>query len=220
MVRTGPEEPKHRGISLLLVDLKTPGITIRPLINMAGVHDLNEVFYDDVHVPRKNLVGEENRGWYHSMISLDFERTAGVAMAGGVRRTVDELIKFAKEAKANGKPLAKDPTVRHKLAELAIETEVGRMLAYRIVWMQTKGLLPNYEASMIKVFATELMQQVAHVGTQIMGLYGQLEIGSKWAPLKGAIEHAYLATVGMTIAAGTSEIMRLIIAVRGLGLPR
>ena len=220
MVRTGPEEPKHRGISLLLVDMKTPGITIRPLIDMAGTHDLNEVFYDDVHVPRKNLVGEENRGWYHIMISLDFERTAGVARASQLRRTLDELIKFAKEAKVYGKPLAEDLLVRHKLAEIAIETEVTRMLAYRVVWMQTKGLIPNYEASMIKLYATELMQRVAHVGTQIMGLYGQLGIGSKWAPLKGAMEDAYLSHVGRTIAAGTSEIQRNIIAMRGLGLPR
>ena len=220
LVRTGPEEPKHKGLSLLLVDLKTPGITIRPLIDMSGTHDLNEVFYDDVHVPRRNLVGEENRGWYNVMISLDFERTAGVARASQLRRMVDELIKFAKETKVKDKPLAKDPLVRHKLAEIAIECEVGRMLAYRVVWMQAKGLIPNYEASMIKLYATELMQRVAHVGTQIMGLYGQLGIGSKWAPLKGAMEDAYLSTVGRTIAAGTSEVMRNIIATRGLGLPR
>jgi len=220
LVRTGPEEPKHKGISLFLLDLKTPGVTVRPLITMAGSHDLNEIFYDDVHVPKSNLVGEENRGWYHIMVSLDFERTAGVAMAGGIRRTVDELVKFVKEEKINGQPLAKDPLVRHKLAEIAIECEVGRMLAYRVVWMQAKGLIPNYEASMIKVYASELMQRVAHTGTQIMGLYGQLEMGSKWAPLRGTLEHAYLSSPGMLIAAGTSEIMRMIIAVRGLGLPR
>ena len=220
MVRTGPEEPKHKGISLLLVDMKTPGITLRPLIDMSGTHDLNEVFYDDVHVPRKNLVGEENRGWYHSMISLDFERTTGVARASQLRRMIDELIKFAQETTVKDKPLTKDPLVRRKLAEITIDTEVARMLAYRVVWMQTKGLIPNYEASMIKLYATELMQQIAHVGTQIMGLYGQLGIGSKWAPLKGAMEDAYLSTVGRTIAAGTSEIMRNIIATRGLGLPR
>jgi len=220
LVRTGPQEPKHRGISLLMVDLQTPGITIRPLITMSGTHDLNEVFYDDVHVPKSNLVGEENRGWYHIMVSLDFERTAGVVMMAGVRRMLDDLIQFAKETKINGERLAKNPLVRHKLAELAIECEVGRMLAYRLVWMQAQGLIPNYEASMIKLFASEALQGFAHVGTQIMGLYGQLEIGSKWALLNGRIEHAYLSSVGMTIAAGTSEIMRLIIATRGLGLPR
>jgi alkylation response protein AidB-like acyl-CoA dehydrogenase len=203
-----------------MVDLQTPGITIRPLIDMAGTHDLNEVFFDDVHVPKSNLVGEENRGWYHIMLSLDFERTAGVAMIAGVQRTVDDLIQFAKETKINGEPLAKNLLVRHKLAELAIECEVGRMLAYRLVSMQAQGLIPNYEASMIKLFASEAIQRFAHVGTQIMGLYGQLEVGSKWAPLNGRIEHAYLSSVGMTIAAGTSEIMRLIIATRGLGLPR
>lgn len=220
LVRTGPQEPKHKGISLLMVDLQTPGVTVRPLIDMSGRYHLSEVFYDDVHVPRSNLIGEENRGWYHIMLSLDFERTAGVTMAAGLRRTLDDLIEFVKETKINGEPLSKNPLVRHKLAELAIECELGRMLAYRIVWMQTQGLIPNYEASMIKLFASEAAQRLAQAGTQIMGLYGQLEIGSKWAPLNGRFEHAYLSAVSGTIAAGTSEIMRLIIATRGLGLPR
>lgn len=218
--RTGPEEPKHKGISLFLVDMKTPGITVRPLINMAGHHRFNEIFFDDVRVPKSNLVGEENRGWYHTMVSLDFERTAGVMMAGAAKRTLEDLVGFVKETKRNGEPLARDPANRQKLAELAIEVEVARMMSYRVVWMQAKGIIPNYEASMIKVFASEAMQRVAHVGTQIMGLYGQLEMGSKWAPLKGRMENAYLGSVGMLIAAGTSEIQRSIIAIRGLGLPR
>ncbi len=220
MARTGPEEPKHKGISLFLVDMKTPGITVRPLVNMAGHHHFGEIFFDDVRVPKSNLVGEENRGWYHIMISLDFERTAGVMMAGAVKRTLEDLVGFVKETKRNGEPLARDPAIRQKLAELAIEVEIARMMSYRIVWMQAKGIIPNYEASMIKVFASEAMQRVAHVGTQIMGLYGQLEMGSKWAPLKGRMENAYLSSVGMLIAAGTSEIQRSIIAIRGLGLPR
>ena len=220
MARTGPEEPKHKGISLFLVDMKTPGITVRPLVNMAGHHHFNEIFFDDVRVPKSNLVGEENRGWYHIVVSLDFERTAGVMMAGAAKRTLEDLLGFVKEAKRNGEPLARDPAIRQKLAELAIEVEVARMMSYRVIWMQAKGIIPNYEASMIKVFASEAMQRVAHVGTQIMGLYGQLEMGSKWAPLKGRMENAYLGSVGMLIAAGSSEIQRSIIAIRGLGLPR
>ncbi|MFQ5925095.1 MAG: acyl-CoA dehydrogenase family protein [Dehalococcoidia bacterium] len=220
MARTGPEEPKHKGISLLLVDMKTPGITVRPLVNMAGHHHFNEIFFDDVRVPKSNLVGEENRGWYHIVISLDFERTAGVMMAGAARRTLKDVVGFVKETKCNGEPLARDPAIRQKLAELAIEVEVARMMSYRVVWMQAKGIIPNYEASMIKVFASEAMQHVARVGTQIMGLYGQLEMASKWAPLKGRMENTYLGSVGMLIAAGTSEIQRSIIAIRGLGLPR
>lgn len=220
LVRTGPDEPKHKGLSLFVVDMKTPGITVRPLINMAGHHYFNEVFFDDVRVPKSNMVGEENRGWYNVMISLDLERTAGVAFAGAGQRAFEDLLKFVKEAKINGKPLAEDPTVRQQMADLAVELEVARMMAYRVVWMQSAGLIPNYEASMVKVFASEAMQKVGRVGTQLMGLYGQLEPGSKWAPIKGRMENLYVGAVGMLIAAGTSEIQRSIIAIRGLGLPR
>ena len=93
-------------------------------------------------------------------------------------------------------------------------------MAYRVVWMQTKGLIPNYEASMIKVFASEGMYRLSNIGLQIMGLHGQLETDSKWAPLNGRLERAYLSSIGMLIAAGSSEIQRSIIAMRGLGLPR
>jgi len=221
IVKTDPDAPKkHHGISLLLVDMKTPGITVRPLINMAGHHHFNEVFFDDVHVPVVNLVGEENRGWYHTMVALSFERTAGVAMAAGARRTMEELLRFAKETKTDGQPLAKDPALRQKLAELSIEVEICRVLGYNLVWLQTKGAIPGPEAPMIKVFASESMQRMAHIGTQMMGLYGQLGPGSKWAPLAGRISDMYLSSVGFLIAAGTSEILRSIIAERGLGLPR
>jgi len=220
LVRTGPQEPKHKGLSLLLVDMKIPGITVRPLINMAGIHYFNEIFFDDVHVPRSNLVGEENRGWYNTMLSLDFERTAGVNQMTINRRNFDDLVRFAKEARIDGQPLAKDPVVRGKLAELAIKLEVGQTLAYRIVWMLSQELVPNYESSMLKVFSYELSNRLLGTGTQIMRLYGQLETGSKWAPLKGRIENAYLNSVGFITAAGTHEIQRNIIATRGLGLPR
>jgi len=220
MVRTGPQEPKHRGLSTVILDMKTPGVTVRPLINMAGIHYFNEVFFDDVHIPRSNLVGGENRGWYTAMYALDFERTAGVVQVTSTRRLLDDLVRFAKEKKLNGEPLAKDPVIRGKLAQLALEVEVGRPLAYRIVWMQTKGLIPNYESSMLKVYSFELMHRILRTGTQIMRLYGQLEMGSKWAPLKGRIENALLSSVGSFTAAGTHEIQRNIIATRGLGLPR
>ncbi len=221
IVRTDPNAPKkHHGISLLLVDMKTPGVTVRPLINMAGHHHFNEVFFDDVHIPVVNLIGEENRGWYHTMIALSFERTAGVAMAAGARRTLNTLIAFAKETKIDGQPLAKEPEVRQKLAELAIEVEICRILGYRIVWLQTKGGIPGVEAPMIKVFSSEVLNRMGHIGTQMMGLYGQLWRGSKWVPLAGRVLDMYLESVGFLTAAGTSEINRNIIAERGLGLPR
>lgn len=221
LVRTDPDAlKKHHGISLLLVDMKTPGITVRPLLNMAGHRLFNEVFFDNVHVPKRNLIGEENRGWYHTMIAMAFERTMGVMFAAGARRLIEELVRFAKETKVNGQPLGKDPSIRQKLAELAIEVEIARVMSYRIVWQQTKGEIPGYEAPMIKVFASETLHQMANVGTQIMGLYGQLWLGSKWAPLQGTIADMYMNSIGMLTAAGTSEILRNIIAERGLGLPR
>jgi len=221
LVKTDPNAPKkHHGITLLLVDMKTPGITVRPLVNMAGHHFFNEVFFDDVHVPVVNLIGEENRGWYHTMIALSFERTAGVMFAAGARRVLEELVRFAKEAKIDGQPLGKDPAVRQRLAELATEVEIGRVLGYRVVWLQTKEAIPGYEGAMIKVFASETLHRMANVGTQMMGLYGQLCLDSKWAPLHGMITDMYMNSVGMLIAAGTSEILRSIIAERGLGLPR
>jgi len=220
MVRTGPQEPKHKGLSTMLVDMKTPGVTVRPLINMAGIHYFNEVFFDDVRVPRSNLVGEENRGWYNAVFALDFERTAGVVQVTNNRRILEDLLRFAKETRIDGQPIVNDAVVRGRLAQLAVDAEVGRMLAYRIVWMQSRGLIPNYESSMLKVFSYELLHRVLRVGTQAMRLYGQLEIGSKWAPLKGRIENALLSSVGSITAAGTHEIQRNIIATRGLGLPR
>lgn len=221
LVKTDPDAPKkHHGISLLLVDMKTPGITVRPLLNMAGHLFFNEVFFDNVHVPKRNLIGEENRGWYYIMIAMGFERTMGVVFAAAAQRLIDELVGFAKGTIVNGLPLSKNPSIRQKLADLAIEVEIARVIGYRIVSQQTKGELPGYEAPMIKVFASETLQRMTDVGTQIMGLYGQLWLGSKWAPLQGMMADAYMNSVGMLIAAGTSEILRNIIAERGLGLPR
>jgi len=220
--RTDPEAPRHKGISLFIVDMKTQGITVRPLIDMLGDHTFNEVFFDEVRIPKGCLVGEKNRGWYHMVTALDFERSPNFMFfpISSVFPVIQDLIQFAKETKRNGEPLAKDPLVRHKLAEVYTDFEVGRMLAYRIAWMLEKGLIANYEASIAKLYATELAQKVANVGMTILGLYGPLAPGSRWAPLRGRIERNCLFSVSATIGAGTSEIQRNIIAIRGLGLPR
>ena len=217
--RTDPDAPKHRGISLFLLDMKSPGVTVRPIINMVGSHEFNEVYFDNVRIPKGNLVGEENRGWYTLAVALDFERS-GVGYSASARRTLETLVKYAKETERNGKPLSEDPIVRHKLAEREIETEVSRWLSYRVAWMQSQDMMPNAEASMSKLFGTELTQRVAQTGMDILGMTGQLSKGSKWAPLQGYIQRIYLSSVSSTIAAGTSEIQRDIIARRGLGLPR
>lgn len=220
LARTDPDVPKHKGISLLLVDMKTPGINVRPLLSMAGHHYFNEVFFDDVHVPVANRIGEENRGWYHSMVALSFERTAGVGMAAAARRGLDTLIEFAKTTEVNGQPLAKNVFIRHQLAQLVAEVEAARVLGYRIVWLQAKGELPGVEGPIVKALGSEILRRLAAVGTQMMGLYSQIMPGCKQAPLQGTVAEMYLGANDMIIAAGTNEIQRNIIAQRGLGMPR
>jgi alkylation response protein AidB-like acyl-CoA dehydrogenase len=219
LVRTDPDAPKHRGISYLLVDMKSPGITTQPIVNMTGFAGFHETYFEDVRVPVANRLGEENRGWYAAMTTLSFERSS-IGFASGARRTLQELMQYCRETKRDGKPLIDDPRVRRKLASLAIEIDVARLISYNVAWLQGKGQVPIYESSAAKTFTTELRQRIANAGVQILGLYGQLDESSKWAPLRGRIKYQYLWTVGETIYAGSNEIQRNIIAQRGLGLPR
>jgi alkylation response protein AidB-like acyl-CoA dehydrogenase len=216
--RTDPDVPKHKGLSIFLVNMKTPGITVRPLYTLGGGR-VNETFFEDVRIPADQMLGEKNRGWYHMTTTLDFERS-GLTLIGGCRRAFEDIVQYAKETSVNGKPLAKDPVIRQKLAQLETELCMARLLSYRVASMQHKGLIPNHEASMCKAYGGELSQRVAHIGLQIMGLYGQLQMGSKYAPLHGRIEAMFRQSVASTIAGGTNEVQRLIIAGRGLGLPR
>jgi alkylation response protein AidB-like acyl-CoA dehydrogenase len=215
LARTDPEAPKHKGISYLLADMKLPGVTVRPLIDITGRHAFNEVFFDNVRIPRDCLVGDLNSGWYVAAATLDFERSGINRVVAGIR-VYEELVGYASQSRS---VLAARPELRHKLAELGIEFQAGRLLAYRVASMQARGQVPNAEASMSKMYGSELQQRLANTGLQTLGLAGQLD-GGRWAPLKGRLEQYYLHTAGLTIAAGTSEIQRGIIAGRGLGLPR
>ncbi len=217
--RTNPDAPKHRGISILMLDMKSPGVSVRPIENMAGGRDFNEVYFDDVRIPSGNLVGQEDRGWYTLAVALDFERS-GVGYSAGARRTLEALVSYVKQTERNGKPLSKNPNVRRKLAQRFVETQVSRWLSYKVAWMQSQGMVPNAEASMSKMYGTELTQRVARTGMEILGMAGQISQGSRWTPLEGHIQQLYLTSTSSTIAAGTSEIQRNIIAQRGLGLPR
>jgi len=220
LARTDPDAPKHRGITYFILDMKSPGVEVRPLVNMAGGHEFNEVFFDNVRVPKANIIGEENRGWYVAMSTLDFERSA-IGSATGLRQTVEDIIHYAREHTEDGTSmLGVNPMLRYELVDRLLETEVGRMLSYRVISLQSKGLIPNYEAAVIKLYNMELDQRIARTGMNALGTYGQLERGSKWAPLKGRLKHMYLRSVGSTIETGTSEIQRNIIATRGLNLPR
>ncbi len=219
LARTDPDAPRHRGISFILADMNSPGVAVEPIMSMDNYPRFNMVTLDNVRVPKVNLVGEKNRGWYIAATLLDFERS-GVEYSAEARRMLGELVAFARETNTDGRILAQDPLIRRRLAGVAIEAEASRMLAYRIAWMQGQGQVPNREASMNKVLGTELLQRVAATGMALLGLYGQLEPGSKYAPLRGRIERAFTHCVSLTLAAGTSEIQRNIIATRGLGLPR
>ena len=152
-------------------------------------------------------------------VALDFERS-GVGYSATARRTLEALASYVKETSRNGRLLADDPIVRNKLAERTVEAEISRWLSYRVAWMQSQDLAPNAEASISKLFGTELTQRVAQTGMEILGLAGPLSEDSAWAPLEGNIQRMYLSSVSSTIAAGTSEIQRNIVATRGLGLPR
>ncbi len=207
---------KYRGMSLMIVDLKSPGITIRPMITMAG-WQTNEVFYDDVMVPRENLVGELNSGFFYVMHALDFERMFPLGM---YRRYVDELIEYARSKMVQGKPLSKNPIVRQKLVQLKIDLEANRHLFFRLAHMLDSEQVPNYQTSMQKLFGTETAQRIANTGMEVLGMFGQLKGDSKWAALAGKTERLCRTSVVETIYAGTSEIQRGIIATRGLELPR
>ncbi|MBI4234536.1 MAG: acyl-CoA dehydrogenase family protein [Chloroflexi bacterium] len=217
--RTNPDAPKHRGISVFIVDMKAPGVAAEPLRNMANEPSFCLVTFQDVRVPKRMMVGERDRGWYVVAGNLDFERS-GIERVGRFYPLWQEFLGFVREARFNGGRLLSDVRVRHRLAETAIEFEVGRLLCYKVAWMMAQGKVPNMEASVSKLFGTEAAQRMARTMSEVLGLYGQLEPGSRWAPLAGKVERAWIGAISHTIAAGTSEIQRNIIATRGLGLPR
>ena len=221
LVRTDPDAPKHRGISFLLVDKATPGISVRPLVDMGWRHSFNEVFFEDVQVPARNLIGEENRGWYVGMTLLDYERS-NITGAVSARRRIEQLLEFVASDEGREKSrLSETPTLRGTLADRYIESEVMFNFSARIISMQSRDLIPNYEASVSKLFGSEMSQRLAHTGTKLFGLYSTIwDADDPRAPQRGDATHEYIFSIPSTIGAGTSEIQRNIIATRGLGLPR
>jgi alkylation response protein AidB-like acyl-CoA dehydrogenase len=226
LTRTDPDAPKHRGITFLVIDdIKTPGLTIRPLINMAWKHGFNETFFEDVRVPVANVIGEENRGWYVGATLLDFERS-NISGAVAQKRTINSLLAYTKsedgksKSKLSGRG-GESTALRNEVAERFIETGVGENFSFRIISMQNRGLIPNYEASTAKMFISEAGQRLQRTGTKLFGLYSNIwEPTDRYAPAKSAFTQGYVTSVPATIAAGSSEIQRNIIATRGLGLPR
>ena len=221
LFRTDPSAPKHRGISFFVMDMDTPGITVRPIISMGYRHATNEVFFEDVRVPAAQMIGEENRGWYVGMTLLDYERSS-IGGAIGLRQFLDRLIAYAtSEAGSATTQHGGSRRVRAELAEHYVASEVMYNLALRVASMQSAGLLPNYEASMGKMFYTELLQRIARVGTKAFGLYANLwDKDSPYAPARTEATQVYVHRTVGTVTGGSSEVQRNTIATRGLGLPR
>ncbi|MFH1031741.1 MAG: acyl-CoA dehydrogenase family protein [Chloroflexota bacterium] len=214
-VKTNPPA-KHRGISLFIIDLKTPGITIRPLIGL-GKARTNEVFYDDVRVHKSVLVGEENHGWEYILEALTYERNW---LSGEAFYELDRLLDYTKNNRRNGEPIAKDPIVRQNVAQIAMELEINRLFAIRVACIVDKGKVPTYESSMVKLFGSEAAYRAMLTTMKIMGPYGQLDRTSKHAVENGRINRTYYNRATRSIlTAGTSEIQRNIIALQ-IGLPR
>jgi alkylation response protein AidB-like acyl-CoA dehydrogenase len=211
LARTDPTATRHAGLSVLLVDMRIPGITVRPVGSMAGPHELNEIFFDDVTVPRDCLLGEEHRGWEVVTTGLTFERV-GIARYARAGRVLELLVAHVRAA-----GLAGDAHVRAALADLRIRYEAARLLSYRAISLQAAGAVPTVEASIARLHNTQLEQLVGHVGLEILGLAGQLTAD---APLAGLVHRQWVRNVPTTIAAGTTEVQKNIVARRGLGLPR
>ena len=218
VARTDQEAPKHKGISEFLFETSLPGITINPIADMTGGVHFNEVFFDNVRVPKGCLIGQENRGFYQILNQLDYERS-GMERLMANYVLFDALVKYTKETKRDGRPLSEDPMIRSKLAQLKVELEIGRLFMYRVAVVMDEGNAPNWESSLSKAYGTAFEQRLAGIAIEILGLYGQLSPESKWVPMHGMAYHSYLSSKGYSLQAGASEVLKNILAQRKLGLP-
>jgi alkylation response protein AidB-like acyl-CoA dehydrogenase len=219
LVRTDPNAPKHGGISYILIDMKTPGITVRPLVQMTGDAGFNEVFFEDVRVPRANLVGQLNAGWQVANATLAHERN----MLGSTTRTqqsFQKLLRLARAQRRNGSPASADPVVRQRLADLAIRVETMKLEAYRQLTDTLRGRSPGIAASVNKLVTTELNHDLARTALEILGSYGPLHKHDRRVRDDGAWPQEFMYSLGLIIGGGTSQIQKNIISERGLGMPR
>ena len=219
LARTDPDAPKHRGLSVFLVPTDSPGLTVNPLWRMDDGRT-NQVFFDNVRIPRKNLIGERDRGWYHVAMALDFERVSLGARFASLTARLKKLIDYANNTIVDGRPLSQDVYFRGKFVELGMKLDVVRLFSYRTAWMIDKGEVPNYESSAVKIIATDLIQETADFGVEILGIYGQLQGNSVHSLLDGEMERAYRGGIFLRFGGGANEVQKNIIAQRGLGLPR
>jgi len=221
LVRTDPEAPKHKGISYLLIDMHSPGVTVRPLVQMTGGKGFNEVFFEDVRVPKKNIVGERNNGWQVAITTLMFERGPRTLSRQLIlREGIDAALELARTVERDGIPAARDPVMRQRLAQLCIDAQALRCSNLRILTRLLRGEPPGPEGSASKLFFSETWQRLLECVLEIEGPYATLWEGSAYAIDDGYWQFRFLRSRGDTIAAGTSEIQRNILAERVLGLPK
>ncbi len=221
VVRTDPAAPKHKGLTVLLVDMKSPGVEVRPLKQITGETEFCELFFRDVRVPVANTVGRVNDGWNVALGTLMHERgTFGAALQVMYRQNLDRLTELAQTTERNGKPAAQDPMIRQKLAQIYAEVEIMRLNQMRAFSRINQTGVPGPEGSIQKIFWSELNQRMQQFAQELLGPYGQLERSDEFAVDQGAWAYGYLRARGNTIEAGTSEIQRNIIGHFVLGLPR
>jgi alkylation response protein AidB-like acyl-CoA dehydrogenase len=221
LTRTDPQAPKHQGISFLLVDMHSPGITVKPLRQITGGAEFNEVFFENVHVPKQQLVGQLNDGWRIAMTTLTHERgSASFGTQVQMKRALDNIIDVAKKVKRNGQPLSADPVIRQKLAQAYIRVDVMRLNNYRSITNQLRGQPPGPEASLDKLYWSEMNKWMQEIGQELLGPFSQLDPESRHYPTPVNLQYSFLWSRAETIYSGTSEIQRNIIGERVLGLPR
>jgi alkylation response protein AidB-like acyl-CoA dehydrogenase len=216
-VRTDPQAQRHRGISVIVVPVDSPGIRIRPLIAWSG-YRTNEVFFDDVRVPVTNLIGEENRGWSYITGALDLERGA-LTNAGDLRRALDELQVLARMPRRDGTVPIDNAGFRRRLVQAEADVEVAGLMGYEASSLLSDGVIPTVEVSVEKVFSSELRQRIADLGIDLLGAEGLLVHRNPEAPAGGRFEKLYRFAPLMRFGGGTNEVLRDVIAQRGNGMP-
>jgi|MudIll2142460700_1097286.scaffolds.fasta_scaffold16015_2 alkylation response protein AidB-like acyl-CoA dehydrogenase len=220
LARTDPNAPKAKGISFFIVDMRSPGIHVRPLRQMTGSEEFNEVFLEDVHVPASHLVGAPNRGWAIAQTTLSHERGTSPRQLVVHRMLLNELLALARAAQHNGLPIRSDPLVRQRLAQSFIEVELTKLHNWRTLTQLRRQGKPGPESSLIKLFWSEMSQRLHDCAMEMLGVHGQLTHGESRAVARGRWLRSYLYYRAASIFAGTSEIQRNIIAQRALSLPR
>jgi alkylation response protein AidB-like acyl-CoA dehydrogenase len=221
LVRTDSQGPKHKGLTYLLLDMKLPGVEVRPVRQITGEAEFNEIFLDDVRIPEAMRVGQEGDGWRIAISTLMFERAMGDAvMAGAYLRNIRSLMDLARQMKRSGRPVLEDPVFRQQIGQAYIRVMAVKMHGYRSLCHLLRGNVPGPEGSIGKILWSETNQRLCETALQIQGPFSQLTKGSPWAVRDGMWQYLFLKSKGSTIAAGTTEVLRNVIGERILGLPK